>query len=121
MADIQRCPGDPVPALVGNHRPDVSVHVSAGHLKSLAEAKASLRDLESERTQRQLRAFIGHLERRPQGLFVLTLPGPLASHGRTLLRMIATQECPVHTVMAVYDGLDVWRLPPGQDRSWRLD
>ena len=118
--DVQGQPGDLVPLLIGNHRPDVTAHNADGSLRCVAEVKVSFRDLESQHTERQITAFVRYLDSYPDSLFALAVPGALADRARTILAFLAERSGPSGVALAVYDGLDLWRRAQCPRDPWRL-
>lgn len=76
VSDRTRRPGDPVPHLISGFRPDVYATVTTDGSVSviIAEAKTNA-DIRTEHTERQVLAFIRHLEQKKTGRFILTATG----------------------------------------------
>ena len=118
--DVQGRPGDAVPLLIGNHRPDVTAHNAYGSLQCVVEVKVSVRDLESQHTVRQITAFVRYLDSFPDSLFALAVPGALADRARSILALLAESSGPSGVALAVYDGLDLWRRAQRAGDQWHL-
>ncbi len=122
VVDIQENPGDPVPQLVGDFRPDVYAHLSVKpSMVIIAEAKTTRVDMERERTYNQIKAFIEHVERKKNGSFILSVGGGLADCARTLLRLLSYDIGPKHATLSVFDGHDFWSFDKTSGGKWRLN
>ncbi len=75
------------PPAVGGHVPDLYVDARKHRLLVLGEAKTT-RDLETERSERQIGAFLQYCSLHDNALFVLAVPWHRARFARSLLRML---------------------------------
>ncbi len=120
VSDVQQNPGDPVPPVIDGFRPDVyASQPNNFHLTIIAEAKTD-GDLDNQHTHNQLLAFINHLERKGEGLFVLSVTGRVADKAKTLLRFLCQMNHVSITTLAIFDGCDFWKLPPKSGVIWHL-
>lgn len=120
--DLPQAPGDPIPPLIGGHRPDVIARsVSACFELVIAEAKTG-GDIENQHTRSQIAAFVDHLHLMPKGvgIFVLAVNGQVADSARALLRFTCRQHVSSQLRIKLYDGLDFWTLGPPGEPPWRL-
>ena len=119
-ADVQQQPRDPVPQIVDRFRPDVYASQEADRPSTIiAEAKTG-KDIDRPHTREQLKAFISHLERKKDSLFILTVNGCHADLARTMLRILY-QEIPLkNTGLSVFDGHDLWSLDLESGETWHL-
>ena len=108
--------GDPLPCLIGGHRPDIYGCTSG--FVAIAEAKTD-NDIDNAHTYSQLSAFIGYLENTPSALFVFAVTGPRADQAKTVLRFLESSRRSLIPV-AVYDECDFWFLDRGGAMTWRL-
>ena len=119
IADVQQQPGDAVPPLIDGFRPDVYASKASGSSIVIAEAKTD-RDLNSKHTNNQIVCFVNYLERRRNGLFVLSVTGCGADCARTLLRFVRQVTHVTSTAIAVFDGCDFWLLDSSDGTTWHL-
>lgn len=119
LADLPDSIGAPVPPAIGGFRPDVWARGPGGETLALAEAK--VRGIDDDHTQRQISAFLRHLDTPGKPLFVLAVPGELADSAKTLLRVLRLTEQTVRVRLGVFDELDLWRLDAAGGRQWHLD
>ena len=118
--DVQQIPGDAVPPNIGGFRPDVyACRKTSADPVVIAEAKTD-RDLDNKHTHNQVVSFIAYLERKGNGLFVLSVTGCGADHAKTLLRFIRQDIRATHTDIAVFDSCDFWFIDPNGGRMWHL-
>ena len=120
--DLLDAPGDPVPWLIGGHRPDIIARRSAACFQFLiAEAKTD-GDIDNQHTLRQVRAFVDHLDAMTTGTgtFILAVNGHVAASARTLLRFTCRQRVSSRLRVKLFDGLDFWTLGPIGAPLWRL-
>lgn len=118
VADLAEAPGTPVPPTIDGFRPDVCVRGPSGEIVALAEAKTG--GLDFEHTYRQVGTFLRSLDKSPNSLFVLAVPGKVADHAKTLLRVLRTSNGARKVQVGVFDELDLWFLDPTDGRRWRL-
>ena len=119
-ADIQKNSGDPVPPMISNFRPDVYARLSTDpSVVIIAEAKTD-RDIENSHTRNQIMAFINYCERRKGGFFILSVTGCGAGRAKTLLRFLYQDVRSINTVLAVFDGCDLWSLDSTTGVKWHL-
>ena len=117
--DLQRRPGDPVPPLICGYRPDVYATNTSRELVVIADAKTES-DIDRAHTDDQLASFVGFLERRNRGVFVLSVSGSGADHAKTVLFFAHRRVRVRRTEFAIFDGCDFWSLDPGGSVRWRL-
>lgn len=120
--DILDAPGDPVPPLIGGHRPDIIARCSTAAFQLLiAEAKTD-GDIDNEHTRNQIKAFVDHLDAMTTGTgtFILAVNGHVADSARTLLRFACRQRVSSQLHIKLFDGLDFWALGPIGAPLWRL-
>ncbi len=116
ISDMQEHPGDSVPHIIDNYRPDVFAH--RGKAILICEAK-TMKDIESKRSIQQITTFIQYLEKR-QGHFILGSYGQGADRAKTVLRF-KSQELQIKKCqLEVFDGLDYWALKSKGRYSWHL-
>lgn len=122
MTDLLEAPGDPVPPLIGGHRPDIVACCDEvyQHL-FIAEAKTD-GDIDNRHTWSQIRAFVNHLDALPSGtgIFILAVNGQVADTARTVLRFTCRQQVSSRLRIKLFDGLDFWALGPFGAPLWRL-
>lgn len=121
VADIQQKPGDPVPQLIDNFRPDVYAVLPRGKSATIiAEAKTD-EDIDNRHTRSQLTAFINYIGRHGSGSFILSVTGFGADRAKTLLRFLYQEICSTSTVLYVFDGCDLWSLDSTSGVTWHLN
>lgn len=121
VSDRQQIPGDPVPPMIGGFRPDVYATVPLAGSASviIAEAKTNA-DIQTGHTERQVLAFIHHLEQKKTGRFVLATTGWGADRAKTMLRFIRKADQISHTALVIFDGCDFWELDSQTGLIWHL-
>ena len=119
VVDDQQAPGNLIPPLVDGYRPDVYGRSFGQGITALAEAKTPL-DVDSKRSLGQLSAFIRHLERTGNGVFILSVPGHCADRAKTTLRLLNRELLVKQTSLEVYDQLDFWTLDRPTGHLWHL-
>ncbi|MYF01043.1 MAG: hypothetical protein F4234_12915 [Gammaproteobacteria bacterium] len=120
-SDIQDSPGDPVPFLVGDHRPDIYAADLSQDAKVnfiIAEAKTDY-DLDRPHTESQVNSFIEYLEKREQSQFILLTTGIGARRAKSILRFVHDEGSARRTQLAVFDTLDLWRYN-SETKKWHL-
>ena len=120
--DLIENPGDPVPPLIGGHRPDIIGHCAADSIQCIiAEAKTNS-DLKTPHTRHQIAAFVNHLDSRKKGTgtFILAVNGEGADEARTVLNFNCRQYVSARLHIKLFDGLDFWALGPTGRALWRL-
>lgn len=120
-SDIQDSPGDPVPFLVGDHRPDIYAADLSQDAKVnfiIAEAKTDY-DLDRPHTESQVNSFIEYLEKREQSQFILLTTGIGARRAKSILRFVHDEGSVRRTQLAVFDTLDLWRYN-SETKKWHL-
>ena len=120
--DLADAPGDPVPPLIGGHRPDIFARCSAACLHCLiAEAKTD-GDIDKPHTRRQVSAFLNHLEALAPsiGTFILAVNGNVAGIARNLLHFDCRGRTSSQLRVELFDGLDFWTLGQQGAPLWRL-
>lgn len=122
--DLLDAPGDPVPPVIGGHRPDIIARctVARRHLV-IAEAKTD-GDIDNRHTRSQIGAFVDYLDAMTTdtgiGTFILAINGHVAASARTLLRFSCRQRVSSRLHIKLFDGLDFWTLGPLGAPLWRL-
>ena len=120
-SDIQELPGDPVPFLVGDHRPDIHATDLSQDAKLnfiIAEAKTDY-DLDKPHTESQIKSFIGYLEQKEKSQFILLTTGVGARRAKSILRFVQEGEAVRRTQLAVFDTLDLWHYN-SETKRWHL-
>lgn len=79
------------PAQIGGFTPDLFASDVPATFRVVGEAKTAF-DLETERSQRQLVAFLNHLSLYPQSTFYLAVPWLIAPRAHGLLRMLKRRD-----------------------------
>lgn len=93
--------GSQLPPMIGDFTPDVLVTTVPATFRLIGEAKTR-DDIETDRSRRQLTAFLDHLALHPPSSFWLGVPYDLAPRARVLMRSIRRAE---------HDGVNVEILP----------
>lgn len=120
--DLLDAPGDPLPPLIGGHRPDIIARcVTAGFQFVIAEAKTD-GDINNQHTQNQIDAFVDYLDtmKTGTGIFILAVNGHVADSARTVLHFACRQRVSSRLHIKLFDGLDFWTLGPFGAPLWRL-
>lgn len=105
--------------MIGGFRPDLYATRGFGNETIIGEAKSNA-DLDNEHTRKQIMAFLSFLERKENGVFVLSVTGIGADRAKTILRFIHRDIRTTNVVVIVFDGCDWWSLDfPGGTR-WLL-
>ena len=122
VTDLIESPSDPVPPLIGGHRPDIVAFCNAACLLHfIAEAKTD-GDIDNRHTRSQISAFVNHLGALASGtgIFILTVNGQVADAARAVLRFACRQHVSPRLHVKLFDGLDFWTLGPLGAPLWRL-
>ena len=120
VSDMQAVPGDTVPPIIDGFRPDVYGRALSGDLTVIAEAKTD-GDLDNNHTMEQIVSFINYLERKKDGLFILSVTGCRADFSKTLMRFLLLGMEVTSTQIMVFDSLDFWRyVVTNGGFQWRL-
>lgn len=116
--DQQQSPGDEVPSLIGNFRPDVYGEIPEMGTSVIIEAKI---DKNRRHTHDQVAAFLRYLEhRRTKGYFVFAVLGTDADRAKTMLRFLSMELNLHNTIVEIFDGNDFWQLGLDGDGRWHL-
>jgi hypothetical protein len=91
------------PPMIGGYVPDVYVTNVPTTFTIIGEAKTR-KDLETEHSQAQVRAFLDFLAHTPGGVFILSVPLAAAATARRIIN-IASREVPSPTKTIVLDGM----------------
>lgn len=83
--------GSELPPMIGSFTPDVLATNVPATFRLIGEAKTR-DDLESERSRRQLTAFLDHLALNPPSALWLAVPFDVAPRARLLIRSIRRTE-----------------------------
>lgn len=118
ITDLSDAPGTSLPPSIGSFRPDVYARDSVGRARVIAEAKT--RGLDSAHTERQVAAFLRHLDESADGLFILAVPGAFADRAKSFLRFLQASLNTESVRIAVFDELDLWFLEQTEGRKWHL-
>lgn len=118
-ADLQQFPGDELPPLIDNYRPDVYARQDNIGLLVIAEAKTD-NDIDDPHTRAQLTSFISYLEKQKQGCFVFVVTGVGAARAKTLLRFMRMELQVKNTRLEVFDTCDLWLLDSQGGVQWLL-
>lgn len=119
IVDVQHKPGEEVPPLIYGFRPDVYARKDTDNSLVIAEAKTD-NDLKNKHTDNQIESFINYLERRKDGVFVLSVTGCGANRAKTLLRFVRQGMHITSTTIALFDGCDFWLLDSSDGVTWHL-
>lgn len=121
VSDRQQLPGDPVTPIIGGFRPDVYATVNLADSVSIiiAEAKTNA-DIRTDHSERQVLAFIRHIEQKMSGRFILAATGWGADRAKTILRFIREANQISCTALVVFDGCDFWELDSQRGMIWHL-
>ena len=109
IADVPKKPGDAVPPVIDGFRPDVYATKESGSSIVIVEAKTDS-DLDNRRTNNQVVSFVNYLERKRNGLFILSATGCGSNRAKTLLRFVCQVTHVTSTAIEVFDGCDFWLL-----------
>ena len=93
---------DGVPWKIGGFRPDV--YATGASIVIVGEAKPSW-DVESARTERQLRAFLAYVEAHPSRHLVLAVHWTTAVAAKSVLRNVASNWTAVRDRVHILDGV----------------
>lgn len=120
--DLLGAPGDPIPPLIGGHRPDiVACCDEAVSSFFIAEAKTD-GDIDNHHTWSQISAFVNYLGALASGtgVFILAVNGHVADTARTVLRFACRKHISSKLHIKLFDGLDFWTLGSFGAPLWRL-
>ena len=93
---------DGVPRIIGGFRPDV--YATGASMVIVGEAKP-VQDLESLRSERQLRAFMEHVEAHPSRHLMLSVHWTTALAAKSILRNVASNWDAVRERVYILDGV----------------
>ena len=93
------------PPSIGGYVPDVFFENSRNSLTVLGEAKTA-RDLETDRSRKQLQAFLEYLAVCPQALFILAVPWSVVNYAKQFLLSVRDHEGPAALTIVVLSELD---------------
>lgn len=79
------------PPRIGGHTPDVFASDLPVSFRLIGEAK-TVPDLETERSRRQIKAFLDHLALYPNSIFYLAVPPTALARARFVLRSLSSPE-----------------------------
>ncbi len=82
--------GSDRPPRIGRHMPDVFASDLPVSFRLIGEAKTGA-DLETDRTRRQIRAFLDHLSLYPGSSFYLAVPPLALARARFVLRSVTVE------------------------------
>lgn len=119
--DILENPGDDIPQIVGNYRPDIFARTSDPRIQIvIAEAKTH-NDLKHSHTLCQIDAFIKYLESKKatNGTFILAVSGH-NEFAKTILNFNFRERVTENLHIKLFDYLDFWDLGPLGEKTWRL-
>jgi hypothetical protein len=111
ISDIQESVGMERPPKIGSppHEPDLYGVDAKSHTFLVGEAKTA-KDSKTARSERQIKSFLGFLESKTQGIFILALPGEAADSLRAKLTILSLELNLRNTKIYLYDTLDIWDL-----------
>lgn len=90
------------PPVLNGHRPDV--YAFGRHTSVIGEAKPP-NDLESDRSRRQLDAFVSYVAENPSHHLVLAVHWETSVTAKAILRRLASQSNDLRTRLHVSDGV----------------
>ncbi|MCY4148472.1 MAG: hypothetical protein OXF73_03790 [Gammaproteobacteria bacterium] len=120
--DISQAPGDEVPFLINDHRPDIiGQHLDPALPFLIAEIKTSF-DINKSHTCSQINAFLQYLNDRTisNGVFIFAVEGTVAPKAQHFLYWACHSSLAPHVEIMLFDGLDFWTLNYSGERTWRL-
>lgn len=117
--DLQMRPGEAMPPMVNEYRPDIYAYNKGKSYCIIGEAK-TVPDLENNHTHLQMKSFLHHLESMPEGIFILGVSGEKADRAKTLLRFLFNDLALATTKLQVFDGCDYWTLDEKGGVLWHL-
>lgn len=119
--DLQESPGDPLPPIIGRHRPDFMAGTTVPPLRYvIAEAKTDW-DVKRPHTVSQVNAFMGHLQSMAgNSIFILAVNGRVAHIAKTMLCLNCRDLVSSRLQVELFDGLDFWTLMGKGAPLWRL-
>lgn len=100
------------PPLIDGFRPDL--YVSGGDIVVVGEAKPPW-DVESPRSERQLKAFLRYVEQHQSRHMVLAVHWTTASTAQSVLRSVSNNWPDVRSRVHILDGLKTLSLPINQE------
>ena len=100
------------PPLINGFRPDL--YATGGHIVVIGEAKPPW-DVETPRSQRQLGAFLRHVEQDQSRHMVLAVHWTTASTAMSVLRSIANNWPEVRSRVHILDGLRTLNLQMSEE------
>ena len=100
------------PPLIDGFRPDL--YVSGGDIVVVGEAKPPW-DVESPRSERQLKAFLRYVEQDQSRHMVLAVHWTTASTVQSVLRSVSNNWPEVRSRVHILDGLKTLNLPINQE------
>lgn len=116
--DLQQAPGDEVPPLIENFRPDAYGKIPKMGTSIIIEAKIDSNQLH---THEQVAAFLRHLERqRAKGYFIFAALGAGADRAKTMLRFMSVELNIHNTTIEIFDGNDFWQFGSDGGVGWHL-
>ena len=118
--DVQIKPGDPLPQMIGEYRPDIFAYYMGNDFRVVGEAKTS-NDIENSHSQKQFLTFVTHLESKHGGIFLLGVPGEKADRAKTVLRFLSKDMVLKRTSLQIFDGFDYWMLDKEGGVRWLLN
>ena len=116
VSDIQEHPGDSLPPIIKNHRPDIYAHYE--NVLLICEVKTK-NDIDRKRSNLQIKTFIQYLEKR-HGHFILASYGQAADRAKTALRFMSESLKIKKCQLEVFDGLDYWTFKANRESPWDL-
>lgn len=96
------------PPRISGFAPDVYAVDAPRTVTIVGEAK-TVRDLESEHSRKQIRAFIAFLKDKERGVFVLAVPWQAVPRARGIVKGLAQEMESLATELVVLDGSDTRR------------
>ena len=116
--DLQQAPGDEVPPLIENFRPDAYGKIPKMRVSIIIEAKI---DNDQRHTHDQATAYLRHLERQnTKGYFIFAVLGTGADRAKTMLRFLSMELNIHNTTIEIFDGNDFWQFSSDGGVTWHL-
>lgn len=119
ICDVQKVPGNEIPPLIGNYRPDVWARLESRHSILIAEAKTP-GYLHRNHSLRQMKSFLNYLRTYSRSVFVLSVLESSTDVAKITLKMLKQELCVCEVELCVFDGLDLWKLDNVEGKSWHL-
>ena len=119
ITDIQQVPGDEIPPLIGQYRPDIYGCAKHGQLVFIAEAKTD-GDINNQHTEKQIREFLRHMESAQRGFFVLSVSAHMSDIAKTFMRFLCMEVNTENIDVTIFDEFFLWRLDNEDKKVWHM-